>query len=84
MLIFLDILIGLQFFPNKFSLLLFIGSIIATLLVFVPGIGLAHGGASRWIDLKSLSFEPSEFLKIGFILFFSAWLAKVKDKAKTF
>lgn len=69
---------------RKYSFFLFIASVLATLLVFVPDIGLAHGGASRWIDLKFLSFEPSEFLKIGFILFFSAWLARVKDKSKTF
>ena len=69
---------------QKFSLFLFISSIVATLLVFAPVIGSAHGGAARWVDLKFLSFEPSEFLKMGFILFLSAWLAKVKDKAKTF
>ena len=69
---------------RKYSLFLFLFSIVATLLVFVPGLGLAHGGASRWIDLGFISFQPSEFLKIGFIIFLSAWMARVKDKTKTF
>ncbi len=69
---------------RKYSFYLFIASIIATLLVFVPGIGIEHGGAYRWIYLGSLSFQTSELLKIGFIIYLSAWLAGAKDKVKTF
>ncbi|MBA3733299.1 putative lipid II flippase FtsW [Patescibacteria group bacterium] len=69
---------------RKYSFYIYVASCIATLLVFVPHIGFAHGGAHRWISLGPISFQPSEFLKIGFILFFSAWLAKAKDKAATF
>jgi cell division protein FtsW len=54
-----------------------------TLLVFVPGLGITHGGAARWLNLKIVSFQPSEFLKIAFIIYLSAWMAKVKDKAAT-
>lgn len=68
---------------RKYSLIILILSAIVTLLVFVPGIGFEHGGASRWIKIGTLSFQPSEFLKIGFILFFAAWIAKVKDKIST-
>ena len=69
---------------RTYSVLLFIISIIATVAVFIPGIGISHGGASRWINLFGQSFQSSELLKIGFIIFFSAWIAKVKDKAGTF
>ena len=69
---------------RTFSLFIFIGSVVATLLVFVPSIGISHGGASRWISLSGQSFQSSELLKIGFIIFFSAWLAKFKDKTGTF
>ena len=69
---------------RTYSVFLFVASAIITLLVFVPGIGVAHGGAQRWLSFGGLSFQPSEFLKIGFIIFFSAWMAKVKDKARNF
>lgn len=69
---------------RKYSFLIFVFSVLATLLVFVPHIGVTHGGAKRWIYLGSLSFQPSELLKIGFIIFFSAWIAKAKDKVRTF
>ncbi len=66
---------------RKYSLYLFILSAILTALVFVPYIGVFHGGAHRWIALGSFSFQPSEFLKIGYIIFLCAWMAKAKDKA---
>lgn len=69
---------------RKYAFYIFIASIVATLLVFVPHIGVAHGGAQRWIYLGPISFQPAEFLKIGFILYFATWLASIKEKASTF
>ncbi len=69
---------------KKYAFIMYILSAIVTLLVFVPVIGVAHGGAHRWITLHFVSFQPSEFLKIGFIMYFAAWIAGVKDKAQTF
>src|SRR5581483_9397827 len=69
---------------KKFALPIFILSVLATLLVFVPHISGAHGGARRWIYISSFSIEPSEFLKIGFIIFLSAWISNVKTKVETF
>ena len=45
------------------------------LMVFLPEIGAQAGGATRWISLGPISFQPSEFLKITFILYLAAWLA---------
>ncbi|MEI6843347.1 MAG: FtsW/RodA/SpoVE family cell cycle protein [bacterium] len=69
---------------RNYSFWLFILSILATLLVFVPGIGVLHGGAHRWIYIFGYSFQPSELLKIGFIFYLSAWYAGVKEKVITF
>lgn len=68
---------------RKYAAIIFFLSIVFTLLVFVPHIGVSHGGAARWIYVGPVSFQPSELLKIGFIIFLSAWLTKVKDKAGT-
>ena len=67
---------------KKYSVILFILSIILTALVLVPGIGQTHGGARRWIDILGYSFQPVEFLKIGFIIYFAAWLSWAKGKLK--
>ncbi|HRH26829.1 MAG TPA: putative peptidoglycan glycosyltransferase FtsW [Parcubacteria group bacterium] len=67
---------------RKYAFFIFLSSIIATLMVFVPDIGFTHGGASRWVRIGTFSFQPSEFLKIGFIVFLSAWMASVKERTQ--
>ncbi|MBU1246645.1 putative lipid II flippase FtsW [Patescibacteria group bacterium] len=67
-------------FWKKYSLYLFIGSILLTLLVFVPGVGIEHGGAHRWLKIGSFSIQPAEFLKVGFVIYFAAFLSALKDK----
>lgn len=67
-------------FWKKWSLVLFIVSILLTLLVFVPGLGMRHGGALRWISIGGFSFQPSEALKLGYIFYLGAFLAKHKQK----
>jgi len=68
---------------NKFSFYIFLFSVLATLLVFIPDVGVNHGGATRWIYIGSLSFQPLEFLKIGFIIYLAAWMSGMKDKVTT-
>lgn len=50
-------------------------------LVFMPGIGTALGGANRWINFGPISFQPSEFLKLTFVLYLAAWLSSRIEKA---
>ena len=69
-------------FWREYSLPIFIASIAATALVFIPGIGSAHGGARRWINILGVSLQPVEFLKIGFIIYFSAWLSWAKGRIR--
>lgn len=58
------------------SIFVLIGSILLMLLVFVPGIGKSGGGATRWIKLGPVRFQPSEIAKVGIILYFAAGLSK--------
>lgn len=71
-------------FYKKNAFFLLIAGFIFTLLVFVPGLGVSHGGAKRWVTFKVISFQPSEILKIAYIIYFAAWVARAKDKVKTF
>jgi cell division protein FtsW len=68
---------------KQYSLYIFIASLLATLLVFIPGLGSSYNGATRWIEIFGLSFQPAEFLKIGFVIYFAAWLSGVRDKIHT-
>ena len=60
---------------KRFAPVLYILTILLTLLVFVPGIGFHAGGATRWINLGFTTVQPAEFLKIGLVLVLAWWLA---------
>jgi cell division protein FtsW len=66
---------------KKFSLLVFFFSLVLMVLVFVPGLGLKHGGAQRWLNLGFTSIQPAEFMKLGLIIYLSAIFGK-KDVHK--
>lgn len=69
---------------RKYSFYIFLGALFINLLLFIPALSQTHGGASRWIDLGFITFQPSEFLKIAFIIYFAAWLSGVKDQVREF
>ena len=69
---------------RKHAFYILLGAIILNLLLFIPWLSLDHGGASRWIDLGFVTFQPSEFLKIAFIIYFAAWLSSLKEKVGSF
>lgn len=53
-------------------------------LVFVPGIGKSNYGATRWIGIGSVTVQPSELAKYGFVVFSAAWIASHPKQVKTF
>ena len=55
------------------------------LLVYIPGLGKVQYGARSWINLwGSIDFQPSEIVKIGFILSFAKFLETRQNKLNTF
>lgn len=63
------------------SLPLLIISIFMLLLVFIPGIGLRLLGASRWIDFRFFSLQPTEIVKLTLAIYLSAWFS-TKEKGR--
>ena len=52
-------------------------------MIFIPGVGDDSGGATRWIELGSFRFQPSEFCKILLIAFFAGFFMKYQDQLNT-
>ena len=69
---------------KKSAFWLLLVAIILNTLVLVPGIGLEHAGARRWIIFGPISFQTSEILKLAFVIYFAAWVSGAKERIKTF
>ncbi|MGM8364220.1 stage V sporulation protein E [Virgibacillus sp. W0181] len=71
---FLTLLIPYGTWKKHAPALLFI-CFILLLAVLIPGIGIVRGGAQSWIGVGAFSIQPSEFMKLGLIVYLSAYLA---------
>lgn len=67
---------------KKFSFLIFLASFTLMLLVFIPSLSRSALGATRWLDLGFISFQPSDILKLALIIYVSAILTNEKTKKK--
>lgn len=67
---------------KKNSVLLFIMSLLLLIIVIIPGVGVVRGGARSWISIGSFSIQPSEFMKIGLIIFLSKYLSNYYKEVK--
>lgn len=57
-----------------------LGTLVLSVLPFVPGIGLTKNGASRWIAIGSMTFQPSELIKMVMVVFLANLFAKKHDR----
>lgn len=67
--------IDLEFLRKKANLILGI-CFILLVLVLIPGIGTVRNGSRSWFGIGGLGVQPSEFAKLGLIIFASKYLAR--------
>ncbi|MDE2041409.1 MAG: cell division protein FtsW [Patescibacteria group bacterium] len=68
---------------RKYALIILGAAILINLLLFIPSLALHVNGASRWINVGLLSFQPSELLKVALIIYVAAWAYYAKDRVRT-
>ncbi len=65
-------------FKKMASYILFL-SLVLLVAVFIPGLGIAGGGAHRWLKIGPLTLQPAEIIKLAGVIF----LAKIfENKTK--
>ena len=57
--------------------LIFLISFVLLILVLIPGIGSVRNGSRSWFGIGSFGIQPSEFMKLAFIIFTSKYLTFV-------
>lgn len=55
-------------------------SIILLVLVFVPGLGASYGTSQRAITLFGFQLQPSELVKLSFLIYLATWMEVKKDQ----
>ena len=71
-------------FLRKFAWIFILINMVFMALVFIPKLGIVSGGAPRWMNLGFFTFQPSEFLKLTFIIYLSALLTSFLKNKKAF
>lgn len=69
---------------KKIAKPLFIFSLLLLFLSFVPGFSHQASGAKRWIRIGSFGFQPSELIKITFIIYLADYISRRKDIINNF
>lgn len=75
----LDYHIWQKYLPYLIFLSLFL-----LMLVKIPGVGFASGGAARWIHLGLITFQPAELAKLVIILYLASWVEKKRGTLNDF
>lgn len=67
------------------SRLLLILSLFLLMLVIIPGIGIKHNNARRWLGIDGVfTFQPSEIAKLAIIVYFADSISKKKNLMESF
>ncbi|MBQ9834102.1 MAG: putative lipid II flippase FtsW [Bacilli bacterium] len=63
-----------KFYKKKANLIL-LGCFLLLALVLIPGIGKIRNGSRSWFGIGSFGIQPSEFAKIGLIIYVAKYLS---------
>lgn len=69
---------------KKFAVFFLFSSIILLLLVFIPGLRSEYGTARSWINVFGMSLQPSELVKLSFLIYLATWLESKKGELNDF
>jgi cell division protein FtsW len=59
-------------------------ALVTLVLVLIPGVGTAVGGARRWLRVPGISFQPAEYAKFAWVVYLAYSCAKKREKVATF
>lgn len=61
---------------------LYVGAVVLLLTVYIPGLGISQYGSRAWISLGVTTLQPSEFVKIIFVLLMAGYLSEHRDELR--
>ena len=75
--------IDYKYYHNRARFIL-LSCLFLLVLVLIPGIGSIRNGSRSWFGVGSFGIQPSEFAKLGLIIFTSKYLSDHEKNIKSF
>src|SRR3989344_9622934 len=66
-------------FWKKWAFWIMVAGFTALSLVLLPEVGFRAGGSRSWFSIGSFLIQPSEFVKLGVILYFASWFDRKRS-----
>ncbi len=82
-LLFAILMFDYRIFQN-FGKALYIISLLILLSVYVPGLGYEQFGSKAWIHIGSMTFQPSEIVKVTFTLLMARYFTRHRGELDSF
>jgi cell division protein FtsW len=83
----LAVMVVVIFIPTriirKFSIPVFLCSVLSLCLLLIPGVGSNSHGATRWLNVAGFSIQPAELVKLGVIWFLADWLPRIGRRIRS-
>ncbi|QQY08834.1 MAG: putative lipid II flippase FtsW [Candidatus Xiphinematobacter sp.] len=58
-----------------------VGGTLLLVLCFIPPVGIKINGSWRWINLRIVTFQPSEIGKLAVAIFLARWFSKFRHRS---
>ncbi len=69
---------------EKYAPWLFVVSLLLLVAVLVPKVGIKVNGASRWLPMGLMNFQPSEMAKLGMAMYAASYMVRKMDVKENF
>ena len=69
---------------KKWAIFFLFCSVFLLLVVFIPGLRSDYGTARSWINVFGFSFQPSELVKLSFLIYLATWLEVKNNQLNNF
>jgi len=60
---------------SKLKMPILISAVVSFLLLFIPALSITYLGATRWVSIGPINYQPAELLKFGLVFYGAAYLA---------
>lgn len=61
---------------RRLAPILMLAAIMSLLALLVPGLRYSQNGATRWLNLGIVTFQPAELLKLALVVYLASWLER--------